>query len=203
MLLVSPFPSVIVYFVYYINVPDSDDEPEDAPRASPPSTSHTSNLTTPASNTLSKSAAGSKADAGSPPSSKCRSAVSSKPSSSRQPSRRGDFDAALTNIQSSINRLLDVISQSIVATTQGAIQTAVGMVNGVQGNEDELSPTERLFLIRLVSHQPNKASAYLAQQYSYTRRIWIRLELLPFRDEMDRFDAEQDAMDVADDVEKD
>jgi hypothetical protein len=92
--------------------------------------------------------------------------------------------------QGALDRLSDAMVKSVEATTQGAIQAAVEKINGAQGTDDSLTPAERLYLTRLVADQPNKASAYIAQKNSVIRRAWIRLELLPFRNEIEKLQAE-------------
>lgn len=78
-----------------------------------------------------------------------------------------------------------MLVQSLASTTQSAVLSAVEKINGSQGTyKDMLSPTEQMYLTRLVSTETGKASAYLGQHDSVKRRRWILVELLPFRDEM-------------------
>jgi len=128
----------------------------------------------------------------------------SKPASSQQSSsRRDDREsiagaAVLSNVQGTLNRISDAIVKSVEATTQGVIQAAVEKINGAQGTEDKLTQAERLYLIRLLADQPNKASAYVAQHDPNLRRAWIRMELLQFRDQIEKHQVEE-SMDVVSD----
>jgi len=102
----------------------------------------------------------------------------------------GTSTPTMATVQGALDHLVDATVKSVEATTQGAIQAAVAKIDGAQRTEDSLTPAERLYLIRLVTDQPNKASAYIAQQDSVLRRAWIRLELLPFRNEIEMLQAE-------------
>lgn len=203
-----PFRSPLTY-----NTSISTSTPISGPSASvtsAPSTSHTSSLTTPVS-VKSRSSGGSKGkrkqsaldDVESQGSSKRHSATPSSRHSAQRNVNQTAGPALISNVSGSLLRLSDAMIQSVVSTTQGAIQAAVEKINGSQGMEDQLNITERAFLTRLVSDNANKASAYLAQRQSTNRRLWIRMELGPFRHEMAEFQAAQEAMDVGDDLVKD